>query len=52
MLLGGTPEDVGVILASATTTVTNQTILVYGNTTIGLNGIDQSQVSPDWFLLA
>ena len=45
VLLGGTPEDVGTILASATTTVTNQTILVYGNTTIGLNGIDQSQVS-------
>jgi Ca2+-binding RTX toxin-like protein len=52
MLLGGTPNDVGIILASATTTVTNQTILVYGNTTIGLNGINASEVSPDWFLLA
>ena len=52
VLLGGTPNDVGNILASATTTVTGQTILVYGNTTIGLNGIDETEVSPDWFLLA
>jgi Ca2+-binding RTX toxin-like protein len=52
VLLGGTPNDVGNILASATTTVTGQTILVYGNTTVGLNGIDETEVSPDWFLLA
>lgn len=52
VLLGGTPDDVWTMLASATTTVTNQMILVYGNTTIGLNGVNDAQVSPDWFLLA
>jgi Ca2+-binding RTX toxin-like protein len=51
LLLGGNPQDVENILANATTTVTNQTVLVYGNTTIGLNGITANEVSSDWFML-
>jgi hypothetical protein len=51
LLLGGIPQDVDNILASATTTDKGQTVLVYGSTTIGLNGITADEVSRDWFML-
>lgn len=51
LLLDGTPQDVDNILASANTTNTGQTVLVYGNTTIGLNGITANEVESDWFML-
>ena len=51
MLLGGTPNDAD-HPGQCDDDRDGADHSVYGDTTIGLNGVDASEVSPDSFLLA
>jgi Ca2+-binding RTX toxin-like protein len=52
VLLGGTPQDIEVVLASVTgNPLTGDATLIYGDTTIALRGIIPEVVTDDWFIL-
>src|SRR3954447_15123747 len=52
VLLGGTPQDIEVVVASVTENpLTGDATLIYGDTTIALQGIIPEVVTDDWFIL-